>query len=120
MRIRTRSGTRNASRTGGAGGVTVAVGERDQELVVTLVPRGRPTQGTGPGARPKIEDLPDDHDPGDLMQAMAQAFRDDVIPVGVLYNQVRPTLQSHTRVTNHPLKPGSYDFDVRSLLEIYR
>ena len=35
---------------------------------------------------------------------MAQAFRDDAIPVGVFYKEDRPTLESHTRVTNHPLK----------------
>ncbi|NIV35976.1 MAG: 2-oxoacid:ferredoxin oxidoreductase subunit beta, partial [Anaerolineae bacterium] len=70
--------------------------------------------------RPLLEDLPEDYDPGDLMQAMSQAFRDDAIPVGVLYNQVRPTLQSHTRITNHPLKPSARDFDPRTLLESYR
>jgi 2-oxoglutarate ferredoxin oxidoreductase subunit beta len=70
--------------------------------------------------RPKIEALPEDHDPGDLMQAMAQAFRNDMIPVGVLYNQVRPTLESHTCVTNHPLKPTARDFDPCELLQSYR
>jgi 2-oxoglutarate ferredoxin oxidoreductase subunit beta len=70
--------------------------------------------------RPKIEDLPDDHDPGDLMQAMEQACRDDMIPVGVFYNQVRPTLESHTRVTNHPLKATARDFDPCELLQSYR
>ena len=70
--------------------------------------------------RPMIEELPDDHDPGDLMQAMSQAFRDDAIPVGVLYNQIRPTLQSHTLVTNHPMKPSARDFDPQALLESYR
>lgn len=70
--------------------------------------------------RPRIEELPENYDPGDRTAAMAQAFRDDVIPVGVLYREIRPTLDSHTRVTNHPLKEGAYDFDARSLLEIYR
>jgi 2-oxoglutarate ferredoxin oxidoreductase subunit beta len=70
--------------------------------------------------RPKVGDLPEDYDPGDRMQAMAQAFRDDAIPVGVFYREIRPTLESHTGVTKHPLKEGSYDFDVRSLLEMYR
>lgn len=70
--------------------------------------------------RPKIEPLPEDHDPSDRMSALAQAFRDEAIPVGVFYRQARPTLESHTRVTNHPFKEGAYDFDVRSLLETYR
>jgi 2-oxoglutarate ferredoxin oxidoreductase subunit beta len=70
--------------------------------------------------RPKIEPLPEDHDPGDRGQALAQGFRDDAIPVGVFYRQPRPTLESHTRVTNHPFKEGAYEFDVRSLLETYR
>ena len=29
-------------------------------------------------------------------------------------------LEGHTRVTDHPLKDGGRDFDVRGLLEIYR
>ena len=70
--------------------------------------------------RPKIEPLPEDHDPGDRSQALAQGFRDDAIPVGVFYRQPRPTLESHTRVTNHPFKEGAHEFDVRSLLETYR
>ncbi len=70
--------------------------------------------------RPKIEDLPESHDPTDLMQAISQALRDDRIPVGVFYNQVRPTLESHTRVTNHPLKATARDFDPRDLLQSYR
>jgi 2-oxoglutarate ferredoxin oxidoreductase subunit beta len=70
--------------------------------------------------RPKIEDLPEDHDPGDLMQAMTQAFRSDMIPVGVFYNQARPTLESHTHVTNHPLKATARDFDPCELLQSYR
>ena len=70
--------------------------------------------------RPRIEPLPADHDPADRMSALAQAFRDDAIPVGVFYRQARPTLESHTRVTNHPFKEGAYEFNVRSLLETYR
>jgi 2-oxoglutarate ferredoxin oxidoreductase subunit beta len=70
--------------------------------------------------RGRIEELPADHDPSDRMQAMAQAYRDDAIPLGVFYRKIRPTLDSHTRVANHPLKEDWYDFDVRSLLNIYR
>ncbi len=70
--------------------------------------------------RARIEDLPPDHDPTDRMQALAQAFRDDAIPVGVFYREVRPTLESHTRVSAHPLKKNGPEFDVRSLLETYR
>lgn len=67
-----------------------------------------------------IEDLPPDHDPTDRMQALAQAFRTDAIPVGVFYREVRPTLESHTRVSAHPLKKNNVEFDVQSLLEAYR
>ena len=70
--------------------------------------------------RPKVEDLPEGHDPADRMQAMSQALRDDKIPVGVFYSQVRPTLESHTRITNHPLKADARDFDPRQLLHSYR
>ncbi|MGQ9597980.1 MAG: 2-oxoacid:ferredoxin oxidoreductase subunit beta [Anaerolineae bacterium] len=67
-----------------------------------------------------IEDLPPDHDPTDRMQALAQAFRTDAIPVGVFYREVRPTLESHSRVSAHPLKKNNVEFDVQSLLETYR
>jgi 2-oxoglutarate ferredoxin oxidoreductase subunit beta len=70
--------------------------------------------------RPRIEDLPEDHDPNDRTAALALAFRDDAIPVGVFYREIRPTLDSHTRVTNHPLKEGAFDFDARDLLASYR
>jgi 2-oxoglutarate ferredoxin oxidoreductase subunit beta len=70
--------------------------------------------------RPKIEDLPEDHDPGDRMQAMAQAFRDDAIPVGLFYKEERPTLEGHTAVSNHPFRADAKTFDVRALLEVYR
>jgi 2-oxoglutarate ferredoxin oxidoreductase subunit beta len=70
--------------------------------------------------RGAIVDLPEDHDPSDRMAALTQAFREDAIPVGLFYKEVRPTLQSHTRVTNHPLKADARDFDVRELLESYR
>ena len=70
--------------------------------------------------RPKLQKLPEEHDPSDRTQALAQAFRDDAIPVGLFYEEVRPTLESHTRVTNHPLKQDAKDFDVQALLESYR
>lgn len=70
--------------------------------------------------RPKIQDMPDDHDTADRTQAMSQAFRDDAIPVGLFYKTVRPTLETHTRVRSHPFSENAHDFDVRSLLEIYR
>lgn len=70
--------------------------------------------------RKEIQDLPGDHDTADRMQALAQAFRTDAIPVGLFYNEVRPTLESHTNVTDHALKDGGRDFDVRALLETYR
>lgn len=70
--------------------------------------------------RPRIQELPADHDPADRMQALTQAFRDDAIPVGLFYQEMRPTLESHTRVTPHPLEGSAQDLDVRSLLESYR
>jgi 2-oxoglutarate ferredoxin oxidoreductase subunit beta len=70
--------------------------------------------------RPRIEDLPQDHDPGDRIQALAQAFRDDAIPVGVFYRDVRATLEKLTYVTDHPLKGDGHDLNVRALLETYR
>jgi len=70
--------------------------------------------------RPKIQELPADHDPADRMQALAQALRDDAIPVGLFYQETRPTLESHTQVTPHPLESVAQDFEVRALLESYR
>jgi 2-oxoglutarate ferredoxin oxidoreductase subunit beta len=73
--------------------------------------------------RPQIEELPEGYDPGDRNQALAQAFRDDALPVGVFYREERPTLDSQTRVTDHPLKNGDQAagaFDVQALLESYR
>ena len=70
--------------------------------------------------RPRIQDLPGEHDPSDRMQAIAQAFRTDAIPVGLFYREMRPTLESHTRITPHPLQGSAQDFDVRALLESYK
>jgi 2-oxoglutarate ferredoxin oxidoreductase subunit beta len=70
--------------------------------------------------RSSIQDLPQDHDPGDRMQALTQAFRDDALPVGLFYRELRPTLESHTRVTSRPLDGGGREFDVRRMLSIYR
>jgi 2-oxoglutarate ferredoxin oxidoreductase subunit beta len=70
--------------------------------------------------RDKIEDLPKGYDPDDRTQALAQALRNDAIPVGLFYREFRPTLESHTRVSKHTLKDDTPDFDVRALLEIYR
>ena len=70
--------------------------------------------------RPKIEKLPENHDPSDRTQAMVQAFRDDSSPVGLFYKEMRPTLESQTRVTNHPMKDNAREYDVRALLATYR
>jgi 2-oxoglutarate ferredoxin oxidoreductase subunit beta len=70
--------------------------------------------------RNEVEPLPEDHDPSDRNAALAQAFRQDALPVGLFYREIRPTLESHTRVTNHPLKADGFDVDVRDLLESYR
>ncbi len=71
--------------------------------------------------RGKVQSLPADHNPGDRLQAMAQAIREDAMPLGVFYREVRPTLESHTRVTDHPAKgDAGAGFDVRGLLGSYR
>jgi 2-oxoglutarate ferredoxin oxidoreductase subunit beta len=70
--------------------------------------------------RDDIIDLLAAHDPSDRMQALAQAFRADATPVGLFYREIRPTLESHTRVVNHPLKPDSHEFDARALLQSYQ
>jgi 2-oxoglutarate ferredoxin oxidoreductase subunit beta len=73
--------------------------------------------------RPQIEELPEGYDPGDRTQALAQAFRDDALPVGVFYREERPTLDRQAQVTDHPLKNGGRGagaFDVQALLESYR
>ena len=90
------------------------LGEAIQDL------QSRNKEDLQPAWEEKIEDLPDDHDPSDRMQAMAQAFQDETIPVGLFYQELRPTLESHTHVTDHPMKANGRDFDVRALLEIYR
>jgi 2-oxoglutarate ferredoxin oxidoreductase subunit beta len=70
--------------------------------------------------RGQVVDLPEDHDPGNWLRAMEQAYRDDAIPLGVFYRSLRPTLESHTRVAHHPLREGSPEFDVHALLQTYR
>ena len=71
--------------------------------------------------RGKVVSLPAEHNPEDRLQAMAQAIREDAIPLGVFYRETRPTLESHTRVTDHPAKgDAGVGFDVRGLLESYR
>ncbi|MBN1139001.1 MAG: 2-oxoacid:ferredoxin oxidoreductase subunit beta [Anaerolineae bacterium] len=71
--------------------------------------------------RGKVESLPADHNPEDRLEALAQAIRQDAIPLGVFYREARPTLESHTRVTDHPAKgQAGAGFDVRGLLESYR
>jgi 2-oxoglutarate ferredoxin oxidoreductase subunit beta len=71
--------------------------------------------------RGNVQGLPADHDPRDRLQAMAQAIREDAIPLGVFYRESRPTLESHTRVTDHPAKSdATARFDVHGLLEGYR
>lgn len=69
--------------------------------------------------RGKIVKLPEDHDPGDRLQAMHHAFRDDAIPVGLFYKETRPTMDEQTHVTDHPAL-GGRPFDPRALLETYR
>jgi 2-oxoglutarate ferredoxin oxidoreductase subunit beta len=70
--------------------------------------------------RGEIVDLPADHDHSDRLQALAQAFRSDALAVGLFYQEIRPTLESNTRVTNHPFKADGHDFDVHALLDSYR
>ena len=70
--------------------------------------------------REKVTALPAEHDASNWLQALAQAHREDAIPLGVFYRSARPTLESHTHVQAHPLKAGGAPFDVRSLLQTYR
>jgi 2-oxoglutarate ferredoxin oxidoreductase subunit beta len=70
--------------------------------------------------RGRVMSLPPDHDVANWLQAMEQAHRDDAIPLGVFYRRTRPTLESHTRVTRHPLSADSAPFDVQAMLETYR
>jgi len=70
--------------------------------------------------RGAVVDLPEEHNPGDRMAAISQAFRTDAIPLGLFYKELRHTLESHTRVTAHPLKASEREFDVRALLATYR
>jgi 2-oxoglutarate ferredoxin oxidoreductase subunit beta len=70
--------------------------------------------------RSDIVDLPKSHDMSDRTAAMDQAFRSDAIPVGIFYRDTRPTLETHTRVTDHPFHTGGREFNVRELLETYQ
>jgi len=70
--------------------------------------------------REKVAALPADHDADNWLQALAQAHREDAIPLGVYYRSTRQTLENHTHVTAHPLRGGEAPFDVRSLLLTYR
>ena len=70
--------------------------------------------------RERVTALPAEHDAGNWLHALAQANREDAIPLGVFYRSARQTLESHTYVQAHPLKVGGTAFDVRSLLQTYR
>jgi 2-oxoglutarate ferredoxin oxidoreductase subunit beta len=70
--------------------------------------------------RSEIVDLPDDHDPGNRMAALAQAFREDALPIGLFFQETRPTLDSQICVSDHPLRGNNLAFDVQALLETYR
>lgn len=41
--------------------------------------------------RQRVADLPPDHDPTDRFAALRQAYRDEVLPLGVFYRRRRPT-----------------------------
>ena len=69
--------------------------------------------------RPKIQRLPQDHNPADRLAAMHQAFRDDAIPFGVFFREIRPTLDQQVHVTDHPAR-GGQRYDPLALLETYR
>jgi 2-oxoglutarate ferredoxin oxidoreductase subunit beta len=69
--------------------------------------------------RGQVERLPEGHDPSSRLQAMQQAFRTDVIPVGLFFREERPTMDSQIHVTDHPAK-STQRFDPRPLLESYR
>jgi 2-oxoglutarate ferredoxin oxidoreductase subunit beta len=70
--------------------------------------------------RERVVSLPSDHDSGDWLQALAQAHRDDAIPLGVFFSSLRPTLEGHTHVSPHPLRAGGHSLDILPVLETYR
>jgi 2-oxoglutarate ferredoxin oxidoreductase subunit beta len=70
---------------------------------------------TFPLYREQVTDLPADHDPSDKMQAIAQALREDALPLGLFYREERRVFSDVVRVTS---RDG--DFDLAGLLEEYR
>jgi len=65
--------------------------------------------------REQVTDLPADHDPSDKMQALAQALREDALPLGLFYRQTRTVFTDVVRVTS---QDGAGD--VAQVLEEYR
>jgi 2-oxoglutarate ferredoxin oxidoreductase subunit beta len=70
---------------------------------------------TFPLYREQVTDLPENHDPTDKMQAIAQALREDALPLGLFYKKDRRVFSDAVRVTSR-----NGDFDVAKLLEEYR
>lgn len=65
--------------------------------------------------RARVTDLPAGHDGGDKMQAIAQALREDALPLGLFYRETRTVFSDAVQVT---ARDG--DFDVAGVLEEYR
>ncbi len=65
--------------------------------------------------RERVTDLPADHDPSDKMQALAQALREDALPLGLFYRETRTVFSDVVRVTS---QDGAGD--VAQVLEEYR
>jgi 2-oxoglutarate ferredoxin oxidoreductase subunit beta len=70
---------------------------------------------TFPLYREQVTDLPEDHDPTDKMQAIAQAMRDDALPLGLFYREDRQVFSDVVHVS-----PEEDDYSVAALLEEYR
>jgi len=69
--------------------------------------------------RGQIARLPEGYDPSSRLHAMEQAFRTDAIPVGLFFQEERPTMDGQIHVTDHPAR-STRRYDPQALLETYR
>lgn len=70
---------------------------------------------TFPLYREQVTDLPESHNPGDKMQAIAQALREDALPLGLFYQEERQVFSDIVRVASR-----NEGCDVGGILEEYR
>ncbi len=62
----------------------------------------------------KVVEIGPEHDPGDLAAASKLVRRQDKIPIGVIFQQNRPTLDDQVQATVHPV------LELRQLLDTFR